>query len=92
MPRKGGALRGHSSSVLRCQNGSESFHNHTALDIRVGTGENDSDSWYQVWDFQCFHFCSWPVLDQKCIPPVGTGERRLMDTREDPEVYAARKT
>lgn len=52
MLREGGALRGHSGAVLRCQNGSESFHKHTAMDIRAGTGENDSDSWYQVWDFQ----------------------------------------
>lgn len=35
MPRKGR----HSGAVLRYQNGSESFHNHTAMDIRVGTGD-----------------------------------------------------
>lgn len=89
MPRKEGALRGHSGAVLRYQNGSENFHNHTALDIRAGTGDNDSGSWYQAWDFQCFELCSWPVLDWRCVHPVGTGERRLMNTRE--EVYPARK-
>lgn len=91
MPRKGGALRGHSGAVLRCQNGSESFHNHTALDIRAGTGQNVRDSWYQAGDFQCLDLCSQPVLDWRCIHPVGTGERRLMISREDPEVYPARK-
>lgn len=80
MLREGGALRGHSGAVLRCQNGSESFHKHTAMDIRAGTGENDSDSWYQMWDCQCFGVCFWPVLDWTCIHPVGTGERRLMNT------------
>lgn len=88
MPRKGGVLRRHSGDVLRCQNGSENFHNHTALDIRAGTGEDDSDSWNQAWDFQCFHLCSWPVLDQRCIPPVGTGERRLMNTSKDSGVFS----
>lgn len=91
MPRKGSVLRGRSDGVLTCQNESENFHNHTALDIRVGTGEDDSDSWNQAWDFQCFHLCSWPVLDQRCIPPVGTGERRLMNTSKDSVVYSARK-
>lgn len=39
MLRKGGALRGHSDAVLMYQNGCESFHNHTAVDIRAGTGD-----------------------------------------------------
>lgn len=38
MLRKGGALRGHSDAVLMYQNGSGSFRNHTAVDIRAGTG------------------------------------------------------
>lgn len=39
MPKEGGALIGQSGAVLRYQNGSESFHNHTAMDIRAGTGD-----------------------------------------------------
>jgi len=38
---KGGALTGHSGAVLRYHSESESFHNHTAKDIRAGTGDKE---------------------------------------------------
>lgn len=47
----------------------------------LALGTKDGDSWYQALGFQGSKYLyAWPVVDQRCIHPVGTRERRLMNT------------
>lgn len=81
MLRKGGALRGHSDAVLMYQNGCESFHNHTAVDIRAGTGDK---GWWFLVSGTGFSGVQILVLlacaGSEMHPSSGHRERRLMNT------------
>lgn len=85
MPRKARALRGHSDAVLRYQNGSESCHNHTAVNIRAGTGE-------QRMVIPGISTGSLSCARSEMCTSSGKKGQKTNEHQQDPEVYPAVKS